>query len=62
MSLIKVSGGGGFVQCKEKALGDTAHLISAKLSRLQQHMEGKGIFSPLRKSSILCSLRGWVGV
>lgn len=39
----------GFVQCKEKALGDTAHLISAKLSRLQQHREGKGIFFPPAK-------------
>lgn len=43
MRVLKESEG-GFAQCKEKALGDTAHLISAKLSRLQQHMEGKGIF------------------
>lgn len=34
----------GFVRRKEKALADTAHLISAELSRLQQHREGKGIF------------------
>lgn len=36
----------GFVRHKEKALGDTEHLISAKLSRLQQHREGKEIFFP----------------
>ena len=35
----------GFAQCKEKALGDTAHLISAELSRLQRRGEEKGIFS-----------------
>lgn len=42
----------GFVRRKEKALADTAHLISAELSRLQQHREGKGIFfffTPLAK-------------
>lgn len=41
----------GFVRRKEKALADTAHLISAKLSRLQQHREEKGIFffTPLVK-------------
>lgn len=36
----------GFVQRKEKALGDTEHLISAKLSRLQQRGEETGIFVP----------------
>lgn len=48
----------GFVRRKEKALGDTAHLISAKLSRLQQHGEGKGIFSPPRESLQSCEAWG----
>lgn len=43
----------------EKALADTAHLVSAGLGRLRQHRGRKGLFvPPLRNSSILSRLRG----